>query len=69
MKALAEDNRTLVATIHQPSSQIFEQIDQLLLLANGQIVFSGPPSGVIEYFGSLGYPFPVGFSIPDYCRR
>ena len=39
LKQLAmTDNRVLVASIHQPSSQMFAFIDKLLLLSQGKVL-------------------------------
>ena len=35
-------NKTIVCTIHQPSSQAFSYCDRLLLLADGYMVYQGP---------------------------
>ena len=37
MKDIAADGRTLVATLHQPSSQMFQMFDNLLLMAEGHV--------------------------------
>ncbi|KAL1220621.1 ABC transporter G family member 41 [Cardamine amara subsp. amara] len=58
VKNVAETGRTVVCTIHQPSIDIFETFDELILMKNGgQLVYSGPlgqhSSKVIEYFESI----------------
>ena len=59
-------NRTVVFTIHQPRSNIVALFDQLVLLAKGRTVYSGPFSKCQNYFDSIGYPCPPGFNIADY---
>lgn len=50
-----DTGRTVVCTIHQPSIDIFESFDELLLMKRGgQVIYSGPlgrnSHRVIEYF-------------------
>ena len=59
-------NRTVVFTIHQPRSNIVALFDQLILLAKGRTVYSGPFAKCQHYFDSIGYPCPPGFNIADY---
>ncbi|KAI8393321.1 putative ABC transporter [Radiomyces spectabilis] len=64
---LARDyNRTIIFTIHQPRSNIVTLFDQLVLLAKGRIVYSGPENRVQSYFRNAGYSCPPGFNIADY---
>ncbi|KAL8545345.1 hypothetical protein ACS0TY_005499 [Phlomoides rotata] len=62
VKNVANTGRTIVCTIHQPSIDIFEAFDELLLLkAGGRMSYCGPlgqqSSTVIEYFeGISGVP-------------
>ncbi|CEG77576.1 Putative ATP-binding cassette, subfamily G (WHITE), member 2 [Rhizopus microsporus] len=58
--------RTVVFTVHQPRSNIVTLFDQLLLLASGRVVYSGPESEAQSYFKLIGYPCPPGFNIADY---
>jgi ABC-type multidrug transport system ATPase subunit len=59
-------NRTVVFTIHQPRSNIVALFDQLVLLAQGRTVYSGPFSKCQNYFDNIGYACPPGFNIADY---
>lgn len=59
-------NRTVVFTIHQPRSNIVALFDQLILLAQGRTVYSGPFEKCQSYFDSIGYACPPGFNIADY---
>ncbi|KAI4301667.1 hypothetical protein L6164_034920 [Bauhinia variegata] len=58
VKNVAETGRTIVCTIHQPSIDIFETFDELILLkTGGRMIYSGPlglhSSRVIEYFEAI----------------
>lgn len=56
---LAHDqNRTIVTSIHQPSSDIFKLFDDLMLLSEGKIVYYGEASKCLEYFNRQGYICP-----------
>jgi ABC-type multidrug transport system ATPase subunit len=59
-------NRTVIFTIHQPRSNIVALFDQLILLAQGRTVYSGPFSECQSYFDKIGYACPPGFNIADY---
>ncbi|KAG0548825.1 hypothetical protein BDA96_01G201000 [Sorghum bicolor] len=55
VKNISETGRTVVCTIHQPSTDIFEAFDELILMKNGgKIIYNGPigeqSCKVIEYF-------------------
>lgn len=51
LKKLAEqENKTIVFTIHQPSTEIFHLFDRLILLEEGTIIYQGKASKATEYF-------------------
>jgi ABC-type multidrug transport system ATPase subunit len=66
LKKLAQSGRTVIATIHQPSSEIFNLFDQLILLADGRIAYFGPREESIDYFASIGYQVPQFTNPADY---
>ncbi|XP_033641796.1 ABC transporter G family member 14-like isoform X1 [Asterias rubens] len=53
-KYAADTYKTVIMTIHQPSSQIFHLFDKLLLLVAGQAIYFGRANEALDYFGSLG---------------
>ena len=40
LEALALGGRTVISTIHQPSSDIFMSFDKLILLVQGNVIYS-----------------------------
>ncbi|CAG2102370.1 unnamed protein product [Medioppia subpectinata] len=55
LKAMACEGRTIVCTIHQPSSQVFALFDHLLLMTDGRVAFMGTNGEVKNFFTSHGY--------------
>jgi ABC-type multidrug transport system ATPase subunit len=58
LRMLADNGRTIIATLHCPSSEILKNFDQIICLCKGEIVYDGPPTQIIDHFGSLGHPVP-----------
>eukprot|EP00293_Proteomonas_sulcata_P015920 CAMPEP_0184298722 /NCGR_PEP_ID=MMETSP1049-20130417/9474_1 /TAXON_ID=77928 /ORGANISM="Proteomonas sulcata, Strain CCMP704" /LENGTH=616 /DNA_ID=CAMNT_0026608939 /DNA_START=77 /DNA_END=1927 /DNA_ORIENTATION=+ len=56
----------IVCTIHQPSSLVFEGFDGTMVLANGEIAYSGPASEVVSYVDSIGMPMPENTNPAEY---
>ena len=50
----ARQGMTVVATIHQPSSDLFMLFDRVILLSEGYTVYNGPPQDVKPYFENYG---------------
>lgn len=50
MRRLANQGKTVVCTIHQPSSQTFEIFDTVIILAEGRLAYLGPNSMAPDYF-------------------
>ena len=47
-----KDGRTVVSTIHQPNSDIFEMFDRLMLLARGKIIYFNEARLAVDFFAS-----------------
>ncbi|KAG7386895.1 hypothetical protein PHYPSEUDO_015100 [Phytophthora pseudosyringae] len=65
----ANEGRTVVATIHQPSSEVFALFDRLELLADGATIYQGKAVDVVEYFASCGYECPTFVNPADYLME
>ncbi|KAF5175145.1 Abc transporter g family member [Thalictrum thalictroides] len=64
-----QDGRTVIASIHQPSSEVFELFHNLYLLSAGKTVYFGPASTANEFFLSNGFPCPTMRNPPDHYLR
>ncbi|KAJ3120212.1 hypothetical protein HK098_004786 [Nowakowskiella sp. JEL0407] len=66
LKELASTGKTIISSIHQPSSQVFESFDRLILMAGGKMVYYGKAKDAGDYFASHGYPCPPQYNIADH---
>jgi ABC-type multidrug transport system ATPase subunit len=58
---------TIIASIHQPSSKLYQTFDTVTLLAHGQAQYSGPGGlAPAEYFASKGQQCPTGYNVADF---
>ncbi|KAK4224076.1 hypothetical protein QBC38DRAFT_26928 [Podospora fimiseda] len=65
LKAIARLGMTVITIIHQPRMEIFEMLDDLLLLGNGQQLYEGPEDGVRPFFEKMGFSFPQHANFGD----
>ncbi|KAK4290872.1 hypothetical protein Pmani_036256 [Petrolisthes manimaculis] len=66
MREMAARGKTIVCTIHQPSTEVFLMFDRLLLLAEGRLAYMGSSSGAMEYLDGLGHKCPSTFNPADF---
>lgn len=59
-------NRTMIATIHQPNSKIFENFNKMLIISHGRTVYIGEAKDSIDYFASLKYDLPENYNPADF---
>lgn len=66
LKGLARKGKTVLVTIHQPSSEVYQLFDNLLLMSQGRVAYMGPAREALGFFKNVGYPCPSNFSPPDH---
>ncbi|KAA3455248.1 ABC transporter G family member 22-like [Gossypium australe] len=54
LQNIAEAGKTVITTIHQPSSRLFHKFDKLILLGKGSSLYFGRASEAMAYFSSIG---------------
>ncbi|XP_060084487.1 uncharacterized protein LOC132563754 [Ylistrum balloti] len=64
-----EFNKTIVATIHQPSSQVFHMFSTLLLLVEGEMAYFGHASSAIGYCSGLGISCGEHYNPADFLCK
>lgn len=66
MKYVTGKGSIVIASIHQPSSTIFDMFDKLLLISEGKTVFNGPATDSVDYFSNLGFVCPIHHNPADF---
>lgn len=69
LRGLSRSGRTVIASIHQPSSEVFELFDRLYLLSGGKTVYFGQASEAYEFFEQAGFPCPALRNPSDHFLR
>lgn len=66
MRDLCRSGVTVISSIHQPSSQIYELFDDLLLLDEGNVAYFGPTPDAVPFFKSAGFACPASWNPADF---
>ncbi|XP_035706498.1 protein scarlet isoform X3 [Folsomia candida] len=64
-----EKGKTIMCTIHQPSSQVFAMFDQVCLLVEGRTAYLGDTKGAMNFFAKLGHICPDHYNPADFYIR
>ncbi|CAI0422233.1 unnamed protein product [Linum tenue] len=59
LKLARNDRITVVASVHQPSSEVFQLFRNLCLLSSGRTVYFGRVASTEQFFTSNGFPCPT----------
>ncbi|KAK3289264.1 hypothetical protein CYMTET_3297 [Cymbomonas tetramitiformis] len=69
LHALAEEGKTVLTVIHQPGSSIWELLDNIILINEGHVMFSGTTTEALEWFARQGHPCPSTYNPAEFCVR
>ncbi|XP_057375116.1 ATP-binding cassette sub-family G member 1-like [Daphnia carinata] len=67
LRDIARTGRTVVATIHQPSTRLLDQFDQLYIVAGGSCMYQGPVNSLIPYLQSMNLSCPDHHNPADFA--
>ncbi|KAF5782016.1 putative AAA+ ATPase domain, pigment precursor permease/Protein ATP-binding cassette sub-family G [Helianthus annuus] len=60
---------SILISLLQPSPEAFDLFDDIMLMAEGMIVYHGPRSNVLEYFEGLGFKCPERKGVADFLQE
>ncbi len=72
LRALAsgpEHGTTIIMTVHQPSSFIFESFDNVLLMSHGRVLYHGTPADSVAWCETHGDPVPRNHNPADHLLQ
>ncbi|CDW71880.1 abc transporter family protein [Stylonychia lemnae] len=69
LKRETQRGMTVICTIHQPSSAIYNLFNRILALSDGYTVFNGQASEIQQYFQNIGVKFPKFTNPADFLIR
>ena len=63
---VANAGTSVLFTIHQPSSEVFNAFDHLILLNKGEVMYQGGVTNIPDVFESCKHPIPPNFNPADW---
>ena len=66
MRNLARSGKTIICTIHQPSSELFEMFDRICFLSEGRLAYIGSQLKAIQFFDQNGFKCPDKYNPADF---
>lgn len=63
---VAKAGSSVLFTIHQPTSEVFNGFDSLILLNKGEVMYQGSVARIPTYFAEHGYPMPNNHNPADW---
>ncbi|KAL3907555.1 MAG: hypothetical protein SGILL_008825 [Bacillariaceae sp.] len=69
LKKVASSGASVLFTIHQPSSEIFNAFDRLILMNKGRVMWQGQTFKLNSYFKKHGHKIPKGYNPSDWIMH
>ncbi|KAL5279324.1 hypothetical protein ACFFRR_003732 [Megaselia abdita] len=66
LRRLAQDGRIIYCVMHQPGSKLLQLFDDILVMADGKILYCGALTNMVNYFESEGFHFPDFYNPADF---
>lgn len=69
LRHLAMGDRVVIASLHQPSKDIFHSLDQVYLMGHGRLLYSGTPGDAESVLAACGVPCPKETAIAEHMLK
>lgn len=63
------EQKTIVISVHQPSSQMFHMFDKLLLLHQGRTAYFGDVHNIYRHFEDIGVTIKPHYNPADFVCK
>lgn len=60
---------TITVSLLQPAPEAFDMFDDIILMAEGKIVYHGPRSHILEFFEECGFRCPERKGVADFLQE
>ncbi|KAL8199987.1 hypothetical protein R6Q57_011326 [Mikania cordata] len=60
---------TMIISLLQPAPETFELFDDIILLSEGQVVYQGPRTNVLDFFQQVGFKCPERKGVADFLQE
>ncbi|AAF71978.1 Putative ABC transporter [Arabidopsis thaliana] len=62
-------NGTALISLLQPAPETFNLFDDIILIAEGEIIYEGPRDHVVEFFETMGFKCPPRKGVADFLQE
>lgn len=69
LRAVASAGRVVMASLHQPSQDMFYALDRVILMGHGRMLFSGRPEEASSALKNAGMPCPEGAAVAEHLLK
>lgn len=69
LKKVANAGSSVLFTIHQPSSDVFNSFDRIILMNSGQVMATGKVDEMYPFFSNRGQPIPNHYNPADWLMH
>ncbi|XP_060597874.1 protein white-like [Ruditapes philippinarum] len=66
LKGMADKGKTVLCTIHQPSSDVFSLFHNVLVMAEGRVAFMGEAEEALRFYERVGFNCPKNYNPADF---